>query len=134
MSYKSGEEVAVPSFCGSKLNFISFLAEEKIWNMENPIKHGNTLLHFVCQYFENPTLLINEYEAVKEVNCCNKVGNTPLHLACLAGNLSAVQFLTNITDCKTNIKNDQQETPALIAFRNRHSVIFRLLVTGKVLT
>ena len=98
--------------------------------MDNPIKHGNTLLHFLCQYSENPTLLINEHEAVRVVNCCNDIGNTPLHLACSAGNVNAVQFLTNVTECKTNVKNEQQETPALIAFRNRHSVIFRLLVTA----
>ena len=127
----NGEEVTLPSsFFGSELDVISFLAKKKIWNVDNPIKHGNTLLHFLCQYSENPALFIRKHEAVKEVNCCNDAGNTPLHLACLAGNISAVQLLTNITGCKTKIKNDQQETPALIAFRNRHSAIFKLLVTA----
>ena len=102
---KTGKEVTVPSLFGSKLKVIIFLAEEKIWNVDNPIKHGNTLLHFVCQYSENPMLFINEHEAVREVNCCSDAGNTPLHLACLAGNVNAVQFLTNITDSKTNINS-----------------------------
>ena len=126
----NGKAITVPLFFGRKLEIIRFLAEKMIWNVDNPIKHRNTLLHFLCQYSENPSLCIDEHDAVKEVNCCNKAGNTPLHLACLAENVSAVQFLTNITDCKTNVKNDQQETPAFIAFRNRHSVIFRLLVTA----
>ena len=127
----NGKEVTLPSSSfASELNVISFLAEEKIWNVDNPIKHGNTLLHFLCQYSENPALRVHRHEEVKEVNCCNKAGNTPLHLACLAGNVRAVQHLTNITGCKTNIENNQQETPALIAFINRHSVIFRLLVTA----
>ena len=68
-----------------------------------------------------------------DVNHQNKNGDTPLHIACRIGNIHVVRALTDFKNrnisCDLNIKNNQEETPALIAYNKHHSDIFRLLVT-----
>ena len=125
----AGRNKSIPFTFQSEVEIIIFLAHIKGLKVDHPMKHGNTLLHFLCQYSKSPELLINIHEVVHDVNSCNSGGYTPLHIACLAGNINGVRFLTSIKDCKLNVINNQQETPALIAFRNQHNGIFRLLVT-----
>ena len=49
------------------------------------------------------------------VNCVDKYGNTPLHLACAESQLKVVQFLVLERHCRQDIQNNRGELPLHIA-------------------
>ena len=71
-------------------------------------KYGKTSLHVACEeYFkeaEKESILALVYDS-KSVNAQDFEGNTPLHIACINGDLDSAAFLTSHGQCDLDIPN-----------------------------
>lgn len=105
---------------------------------------GNTLLHILAKkviwdgisqsndLLQNVQKKVNSDDLLKK----NKDGNTPLHLAAIAGNKMAVHFLVSVKPNKAinQIRNNENKTPLMCAIEHGHfHLINDLLFISKVL-
>ena len=64
----------------------------------------------------------------------NKLGNTPLHIACESNNTEFAKLLLEIFQCDTNIKNDQGEVPLHIAASKSLELVKLMATTENINT
>ena len=55
-------------------------------------------------------------------------GNSPLHVACMLGNIHIVKYLTKVVGCDPNATNKYQMSSISIALENEHLNIVRFLI------
>ena len=67
-------------------------------------------------------------EGVWDLNCSDDYGNTPLHIACLSGDLNIVRIITGFADCNLNVKNRDGNTPVQLAHEKGYVDIVKELV------
>ena len=70
---------------------------------------GNTPLHMAAKYGQDETIVQQFFLQKCNPNLKNRVGDTPLHIACYRGSLNVVKFLLKCR-CSTNIPNKKGET------------------------
>ena len=88
----------------------------------------NTLLHLTTKYGRNETVqaLLKDFESDPGVK--NKEGMTPLHIACMCGNLGGVKLLM-LQGAEMNAKDIHFNTPLSLAIVNNHISIVSALVS-----
>ena len=67
-------------------------------------------------------LLLTRYA---EINAKDDEGKTPLHLACMLGNLAMVQRLMQRADCMVNAQDNSGNTPLHVACNSLNEPIIR---------
>ena len=75
---------------------------------------GDTPLHSLATKEANLSNILPLIKC-KNPNVKNKLGNTPLHIACQSNNIEFATFLLVDLHCDTNITNDEGEIPLHIA-------------------
>ena len=94
--------------CDHKM--VEFLVSGQYGNPDSPVSEGNSSVHLVCSKNYLGTL----------VPCCDPniqdlQGNTPLHFACMHGDLMAVQILMTHKYLNPNLQNDGGDTALHLA-------------------
>ena len=96
---------------------------------------GNTALHEACLHsvgsekdLEAVKYLIEEVKC--DPHCCNKDGNTALHLACRKGCTDIVSFILKEVKINLNTKNKEGCTPLMLTSLNNHRIIRLLIENG----
>ena len=108
-----GRELTLPSHFQSKLDAVKFVVQHKLWDPKCPNEDGSIALHFASS--DLMEYLVHEQGC--DVNHQNERGNTPLHLACLRGDMNVVKALTSIEIYNINLQNTAGDTPLHIACR-----------------
>ena len=90
---------------------------------------GDTPLHILAT---RKVTLSNIIPLIKcdNPNVKNKLGNTPLHVACQNNNIEFATLLLADLQCNTNIKNDQGEIPLHLAVSKSLELV-KLVVTSE---
>ena len=122
-----GRELTVPSHFQSKLDAVKFVVQHKLWDPKCLNEHGSIALHYTTS--DLVEYLVHEQGC--DVNHRNERGNTPLHVACLRGDLDTARALTSIKGCNINLQNKEGNTPLHIASSRRYLEVVKLLVTLK---
>ena len=88
---------------------------------------GNTSLHLTAKIKRNETMqaLLSDFKS--DPNIKNKEGKTPLHIACMCGNLSGVELLRK-HGARVNANDIHSYTPLSLAVLNNHTSIVSKLV------
>lgn len=73
-------------------------------------------------------LLVDRYA---EINAIDDEGKTPLHLACMLGNLSMVKLLLTKPESNANIQDFKGDTPLHMACASLNDPIIRHLMKDK---
>ena len=94
-----------------------FISSEMI-DVKITAAHGRNLLHVGTS--ENGDLELMELllKLDLDVNQPDWIGNTPLHIACNAGNYDLVALLLSIKSIDVNVRNDDGYTPLHYACKN----------------
>ena len=95
-------------------------------NVDVQNNNGDTPLHLVCRemHYEMVKLLTHHNA---NTNVKDNHGNTPLHITCHKGNFDMAKLLFINIEANINVKNDNKETPIMIARQNKHAYIVILL-------
>lgn len=90
--------------------------------------NGDTALHWAA-YKGHPDLMkLLMYSGV-DLQKTDNFGSTPLHLACLSGNLMCVRLLCEKNNFDLEPKDKNQKTPLMLAQSHRHNDVVKLLYT-----
>lgn len=88
--------------------------------------NGDTALHW-CAYKGHVELMrLLMYSGV-DLQKTDNFGSTPLHLACLSGNLYCVRMLCEKSNVDLEPKDKNGKTPLQLAQSHRHADIVKLL-------
>lgn len=68
---------------------------------------------------KNPSVDLDTFDTSQELS--------PLHVACMKGNLEIVKLLIETERVNVNIENEEKETPLFLAIRNRHIEVVECL-------
>ena len=79
--------------------------------MMNGLYSHSSLMDIACREVLELVKALTSYD----VNCVDKYGNTPLHLACAVSQLNVVQLLVLEMHCRQDIQNNSGELPLHIA-------------------
>jgi hypothetical protein len=95
---------------------------------QKEINSSDNLLHYAI--LDNKTEFVIEVISIFEndLNVQNIDNNTPLHYACLRGNLKVVKLLHN-KNADMTIKNKQGLTPLMTAIHNQHYFVVHYLLS-----
>eukprot|EP01113_Clastostelium_recurvatum_P044594 TRINITY_DN7549_c0_g1_i2.p1 TRINITY_DN7549_c0_g1~~TRINITY_DN7549_c0_g1_i2.p1 ORF type:complete len:117 (-),score=21.04 TRINITY_DN7549_c0_g1_i2:80-430(-) len=85
---------------------------------------NNTALHLALG---SPAIIAALLNSGASPNEKNTQGNTPLHLACAAGNLPAVQALISSESADVHIANLQNRTPFHLAIIGNHQHVVKAM-------
>lgn len=107
---------------GKMVSVINAVKTEK--NLLEVDTRGDTALH-IASRSGNEKILAAFFPAPSMVN---DDGNTPLHIACMFGNLQGVKFFIQ-KEGNVEIKNAFGQTPILLAAQEGHSSIVSFLMT-----
>lgn len=85
---------------------------------------GNNMLHMFAAngFIDCMQLYLQSYR--QGIDAQNAEGNTPLHWACMAGQLAAVQLLVT-ADAKVAIENKAERTPICEAHKHQRTDILK---------
>lgn len=90
--------------------------------------NGDTALHWAA-YKGHPDLMkLLMYSGV-DLQKTDNFGSTPLHLACLSGNLMCVRLLCEKNNFDLEPKDKNQKTPLMLAQSHRHNDVVKVLYT-----
>lgn len=90
--------------------------------------NGDTALHWAA-YKGHPDLMkLLMYSGV-DLQKTDNFGSTPLHLACLSGNLMCVRLLCEKNNFDLEPKDKNQKTPLMLAQSHRHNDVVKMLYT-----
>ena len=89
---------------------------------------GNTPLHLTARFERIKTMQAVPRDFKTDPNITNKEGRTPLHIACVSGNLDGVKLLINHGACVCT-KDIGNNTPLSLAVLNNHSSIVSALLS-----
>lgn len=88
--------------------------------------NGDTALHWAA-YKGHPDLMrLLMYSGV-DLQKTDNFGSTPLHLACLSGNMTCVRILCEKNNLDLEPKDKNGKTPLMLAQSHRHGDVVKLL-------
>ena len=97
-------------------------------NVNGRDAHGNTPLHMTARYERKKTMQALLNYLTCDPNIKNKEGRSPLHVACICGNLDGVKLLIK-HGARVNVKDIHDSTPLSLAVLNNHTSIVSALVS-----
>lgn len=88
--------------------------------------NGDTALHWAAYKGHAELIRLLIYSGV-DLQKPDYFGSTPLHLACLSGNISCVKILCEKSKIELEPRDKNGKTPLQLAKSHRHSEIVRIL-------
>ena len=111
------------------LECVKFLRETQKQDINKINKKGETPLHIACTWSSGDVVgALVEVEC--DVNACDGLGNTALHIAVCSGRdkLQKVQCLLESDKCNPNVRNKHGHTPLHAACRRENIEVLEILV------
>lgn len=90
--------------------------------------NGDTSLHWAAYKGHPDVMRLLMYSGV-DLQKTDNFGSTPLHLACLSGNLYCVRMICEKDKVNLEPKDKNGKTPLMLAQSHRHTDIVKLLYT-----
>lgn len=88
--------------------------------------NGDTALHWAAYKGHAELIKLLMYSGV-DLQKPDYFGSTPLHLACLSGNISCVRILCEKSKIELEPRDKNGKTPLQLAKSHRHSEVVRIL-------
>lgn len=88
--------------------------------------NGDTALHWAAYKGHPDSMRLLMYSGV-DLQKTDNFGSTPLHLACLSGNMTCVRILSEKNNLDLEPKDKNGKTPLMLAQSHRHGDVVKLL-------
>ena len=111
---------------------VKFLRETKEFDINKFNTKKETPLHIACSW-SNGDIVGALVTMECDVNACDRIGNTALHIAVCSGidSLQKVQCLLESGKCNPNVLNKHGHTPLHAACRKKNIKVLEMLVTNQ---
>ena len=96
------------------------------WNHRKCFGCGDTALHWAAYKGHADLIRLLMYSGV-DLQKTDNFGSTPLHLACLSGNLQCVKILCEKRNLELEPRDKNGKTPVMLAQSHRNSEVVKLL-------
>ena len=97
-----------------------------------PTHKCDSTLHAICRYGNVDTLqyfLEISTDKIEIFKAVNKIGDIPIHVACISGNIEIVQRLIQQYGCSCEVPNAMGDTPLHLSCKWGHLGLVKLLVS-----